>query len=69
MPTKGGVSFPLVLVVTLIIVAIIISLLYIFVFNTKTSLEKAFADLVKSVGSFSCSLLGPVQGFICPGGG
>lgn len=68
MQNKGGVSFPIVLVVTLIIVAIVIALAYIFLFNTKVRIEDAFGDLTKSITSFSCSLLGPVRGFICPGG-
>lgn len=65
---KGGVSFPIVLVVTIIVVAIVIALVYIFLFNTKVRLEDAFGDLTKSFTSFSCSILGPVRGFICPGG-
>lgn len=65
---KGGVSFPLVLVITLIVVAIVIALAYIFLYNTKVKLEDAFSDLTKSVGAFACSLFGPVKGFICPGG-
>lgn len=68
MPEKGAVSFPLVLVITIIIIAIVIYLAYIFLFNTKTRLEGGFADLTKSISDFSCSILGPVKSFICPGG-
>ena len=66
MPAKGDVSFPMVLVVTIIIIAIVIALIYIFVWNTKVKLEVAFEDLVKSIGGFGCSLLGPVRGTLCP---
>lgn len=64
---KGAVSFPIILVITIIIVAVVIYLAYIFIFNTKTNLEGAFADLTKSIGQFACSLFGPLKGFICPG--
>lgn len=65
---KGGISFPAVLVVSIIIVAIVIALVYIFIFNTKTKLEDAFTGLTKSISQFTCSLLGPASGFICPSG-
>ena len=68
MPTKGGISFPMVLVVTIIVVAIIVAFFYIFIFNTKTKLEGVFGDLTKSIGSYGCSALGPFRSFICPGG-
>lgn len=63
---KGGVGFPMVLVVSIIIIAIVIALIYIFTFETKVRLEGAFEDLVKSVSNFGCSLLGPVSGTFCP---
>ena len=66
MAEKGGVSFPIVLVVTIILVAIVVLLAYLFIFQTKVKLETAFEDLVKDIGNFGCSLLGPLSGTICP---
>ena len=66
MPIKGGVSFPMVIAVSIIIIAIVIALIYIFVWNTKVKLELAFEDLVGSIGNFGCSLLGSVKGSVCP---
>ena len=68
MSLKGGVSFPLVLVVSIIVIAVVIAFLYVFIFQTKGSLEGSFEELTDDVGEFGCSTLGPVQGFICPNG-
>jgi uncharacterized protein YoxC len=66
MSAKGGISFPMVIVVAIIIAAIVLALAYIFIFNTKTNIEESFADLTKSVTSFACSGLGIASGALCP---
>ena len=68
MALKGGISFPIVLVVTILVVAIVVALVYIFVFQTKDKLEDAFGGLTKSVSDFGCSAMGPMKSFVCPGG-
>ena len=68
MSSKGGISFPMVLVVTLIIVAIVIALSYIFIFQTSERLQGAFTEIIDSATKFGCNVLGPVQSFVCAEG-
>lgn len=65
MAQKGGISMPLVLVVSIIVVAIIIAFVVIFLTTTHAKLETGFDGLVKSINQMFCSMLGAFRGFLC----
>lgn len=65
--SKGGVSFPMILVVTLIIAAIVLAVAVYFIVTSKESIEVLFADSVKSIQRFFCGLFGPAGSLICAG--
>jgi hypothetical protein len=62
---KGAISYPMVIIVSMIIGVVILVLAYYFMYQGSTEIAKSFSGFEQSFRKWECSLFGSLGGAVC----